>query len=247
MNLRKYLRILILSMCFMGLFPARGFAAGDMKPDLDRSGSISVTIKDKDRPVAGGSLLLYQVALLQEAENPTESAADDKTEAGLLWEGMQLTYSEDFAGCGIDLGEEDVSKLTKALVDYCSKEKLAGEKLPIGPNGTAKADKLPIGLYLIVQDSPAAGYEAINPFLLMIPYVDGDELIYDVDASPKVETKKEETPPETTPENPPDTPPHHNPPGKLPQTGQLWWPVILLAASGMFFFMIGWAKRNSDK
>lgn len=30
----------------------------------------------------------------------------------------------------------------------------------------------------------------------------------------------------------------------LPQTGQLWWPVPLLAVSGLFLFLIGWVKHR---
>lgn len=35
--------------------------------------------------------------------------------------------------------------------------------------------------------------------------------------------------------------------GKLPQTGQLWWPVPILAILGIAFFAIGWARRNSGE
>lgn len=33
----------------------------------------------------------------------------------------------------------------------------------------------------------------------------------------------------------------------LPQTGQLWWPVPLLAVLGIIAFMIGWVRRKTDK
>lgn len=32
--------------------------------------------------------------------------------------------------------------------------------------------------------------------------------------------------------------------GDLPQTGQLWWPVPLLAISGMFLLLLGWGRRR---
>lgn len=32
--------------------------------------------------------------------------------------------------------------------------------------------------------------------------------------------------------------------GNLPQTGQLWWPVPLLAVAGIFLFLIGWVKHR---
>ena len=34
--------------------------------------------------------------------------------------------------------------------------------------------------------------------------------------------------------------------GKLPQTGQLWWPVGILAAAGMFFFIAGLLRKKND-
>ena len=40
---------------------------------------------------------------------------------------------------------------------------------------------------------------------------------------------------------PPETPP---PPPNIPPTGQLWWPVPLLAILGTLFFAIGWARRR---
>lgn len=36
------------------------------------------------------------------------------------------------------------------------------------------------------------------------------------------------------------------PPGKLPQTGMLWWPVPVLAGAGILFFVTGWVKRQKD-
>lgn len=47
----------------------------------------------------------------------------------------------------------------------------------------------------------------------------------------------------------PDTPDNPNKPDEpdIPQTGQLWWPVPLLACGGMGLFLAGWLKRrNSD-
>lgn len=50
-----------------------------------------------------------------------------------------------------------------------------------------------------------------------------------------------------------DDPDDSNKPGKegdkekLPQTGILWWPVPLLAVSGMGCFLIGWVKSRKDK
>ncbi|MCH3972547.1 MAG: Cna B-type domain-containing protein [Oscillospiraceae bacterium] len=42
----------------------------------------------------------------------------------------------------------------------------------------------------------------------------------------------------------PTVPATTNPSGKLPQTGQLWWPVPLLACGGLVLFAIGWSVCN---
>lgn len=41
----------------------------------------------------------------------------------------------------------------------------------------------------------------------------------------------------------PNEPGDPEPPGNVPQTGQLWWPVPFLAMAGMILFAIGWTRR----
>lgn len=51
----------------------------------------------------------------------------------------------------------------------------------------------------------------------------------------------------STPGNPstPGTPSNPGEPGEeVPQTGQLWWPVPILAVSGMALFLLGWARQR---
>lgn len=56
------------------------------------------------------------------------------------------------------------------------------------------------------------------------------------------------TPGPTDPVNPTDPVTPVNPNPKLPQTGQLWWPVSILAVSGMFLFLFGfWLRRGKTK
>ena len=80
---------------------------------------------------------------------------------------------------------------------------------------------------------------------------------------PPLDPRPPEDPPENPPENPPgdnppgdtppgNTPPGNNPPGNtpppnLPQTGMLWWPVPVLAVSGMGCFLAGWVKDRKDE
>lgn len=70
-----------------------------------------------------------------------------------------------------------------------------------------------------------------------IPLADSTGWIYDVDASPKVGATVPSTPDEP---DTPDTP-------SLPQTGQLNWPVPVLACSGILLFAAGWCLNRKGK
>lgn len=41
-----------------------------------------------------------------------------------------------------------------------------------------------------------------------------------------------------------DSPEEDSPEALLPQTGQLWWPVPILMAAGVFFVIMGYSRRN---
>jgi uncharacterized surface anchored protein len=59
------------------------------------------------------------------------------------------------------------------------------------------------------------------------------------------EKSKDDPDPEETPTpDPGDTPSTST---KLPQTGQLWWPVPLFGAVGLCLFLWGWALRQNQK
>lgn len=47
-----------------------------------------------------------------------------------------------------------------------------------------------------------------------------------------------------THDNPP--PPTTTPPSKLPQTGQLWWPVFVMSAAGVFCLAVGVIRRKGS-
>ena len=93
------------------------------------------------------------------------------------------------------------------------------------------------GLYLLVQYKAAEGYEAAAPFLVSVPMNEDGTYIYDVDASPKVELTKAPQPTPTPTPKPPT----------LAQTGQLNWPVPVLAIIGLCLFSLGWLLRFGRK
>ena len=94
---------------------------------------------------------------------------------------------------------------------------------------------LKAGLYVVTQTKAAKGYSDMSPFLVSIPYMEDGEYVYKVTANVKTELKQEIKP--TTPPSGSKRPTYGN---KLPQTGQLTWPIPWLASSGMVLFALGW-------
>lgn len=216
--IRKSLKHIVPILLAVGLLLTACIPALAAEPDLTREGSITLTLTDKatDKPIAGGKFALYSVG------KP---------------DGSGFAYTPLFDGCGIPLDKIDDPTVAERLAAYASEKKLTGTEKTAGQDGRAEWDALECGLYLVVQTAPTEGYYAASPFLASVPMrnAEGTGWIYDVDASPKVETLPESTPVPPTP--PPSKPP--KPP--LIQTGQLNWPVPLLAAAGTLLFAVGWA------
>ncbi len=231
--MKKKLFIWILcAMMFTLCVPVRADETASRQPDYTRTGSITVDIHESSgKKVPGGTLTAYEVA----------SAADNA-----------FRYTEAFAGCSVDLskvgtGKSGEPELSASLAAYAAQNGIKGTTVTISSEGRAVFSNLELGLYLIAQETPAAGYQAIAPFSVTVPYWDGKQLLYDLNANPKPETAKPVvTPPVTlvvTPTVRPTLTPIPvnpvNPSPLLPQTGQLWWPVPLLIAAGAVLFLSG--------
>ena len=213
-------------------------------PDMDKKDcSISVTMHSGSTNVGGGALTLYRVGEVQE---------DDGN--------YSFEPTGDFASCGESFENIQSAGLAKALADYAATEKISGTTKNIDDKGNAKFDGLVPGLYLLVQNQSAEGYYKAEPFLVSVPYLENGVYKYNVDATPKVEVKKEPeatpTPTPTPTPSPTPTPPPGNPPVKtptvpskptLPQTGQLNWPIPILTVSGLVLFVLGWVLRFGRK
>ncbi len=201
-------------------------------PDLNRPGTIKVTMQKGETFVNGGTLAIYRVGQIYENNG-----------------NYDFISTGDFIDC--DESFEDVQSETLAanLAVYAkdNPDIVKAEAVQdVDKDGTVEFTDLDPGLYLVVQTKAAEGYEAAVPFLVSLPYMQDGVYVYDVDASPKVEleTSKE-------PESPdkPTTP--SKPSGKLPQTGQMNWPVPIMAITGILLFAIGWilyfGKRETNE
>lgn len=106
-------------------------------------------------------------------------------------------------------------------------------------DGKAAFTSLPTGLYLVLQQSPAKGYSKLEPFLVSVPLLKDGQYQYNVTATIKNELEREPEP------SKPQEPKPNGP--TLPQTGQLNWPIPLLAIAGIVLFAAGWLVRFSKK
>ncbi len=120
--------------------------------------------------------------------------------------------------------------------------------------GLARFENLQTGLYLIVQRTPAPGFTGVGAFLVSIPYMVDGVYQYHVTAAIKSEldrqtetvpTESTEPTESTAPTDPTKPTEPENP--KLPQTGQLNWPVPLLAVAGLALITLGCILRFRKK
>lgn len=228
--MKKILLFILSVSMFIRLFDIAVFSYS--VPDLDRLGSISVTMRYGDESVSGGSMALYRVA-------------DVTSDNGNFF----FTPCGDFASLDEDITDVDSDSLSLMVAAFIEQNDIIGITMPIDSDGRVTFYDLKPGLYMLIQTVAAKGYNCANPFLVTLPMNDG-EYLYDVDASAKVELNDpdEETKPDsgnnTTTANDDD---------KLPQTGQLNWPIPILLVSGTALILIGMilcfgqGKANNEK
>ena len=185
--------------------------------DLEQEGSITLELQFDDAPVIGGQFSCTKVA-------------DVVDEDGNLY--FKTLKEEKIYREGIP-AVSTMEQLVKENEVFFHPQTLTLNN----ESGTVVFQKLLPGLYLITQDTQTQDYCKINPFLVSVPYMDEGVYIYDVSAKAKTALEKEVTEP-TKPEDKDE---------KLPQTGQLNWPIPVLAASGLIIFVLGWYLRFGRK
>ena len=205
-------------------------------PDPSRTGSIRFSMLYDGSAVGGGSLTLHRVGDVAEEDG-----------------NYTFTLTEAYAASGADLTDLTDTALAAGLADYTTANGIAGEEVSIGSDGTAAADGLALGLYLVMQDQPAEGYEPIAPFLVSVPMWDetAGAYLYTVDAAPKLGGLTKTPPAATAAPAKPDAgdPDTVTTPAAatLPQTGQLNWPVPVLTLAGLLLMLAGWYLRARTK
>ena len=140
------------------------------RPDLNRKNSIELTFHYGSEPVTGGSLICTRVGYVYQQ--------------GASYGFRRLLDNRDI----LNLNDPDTAMELKI---FAEQNGLSGISKNVGQDGKVRFDDLQQGVYLIRQRDAAQGYEPIRPFLVTLPYFEGGEYRYHVDASVKAELDKE--------------------------------------------------------
>ena len=222
-----------LALCLAWTAPISA-AASDREefPDTERPGSITATFTyfDKDSgktlPVSGGN----SVGLFKVAEVVIDNGFRFVVDPRFASVGELPATSEELDRANVELAAE-MAKIAENLdFDIPPVEMDSG--------GTVKFTNLEVGLYLVMQAKRGTDDHqyVIAPFLISIPNKNPDgKWLYDVNAQSK---------PIGIAWIPPESPDEPSKPKKLPQTGQLWWPVMLLGGLGVLMLCTGMIRKN---
>ena len=241
-------------------------AFANLKENLDMSkkGSITLAIADPSSGTGypGINLELIQVASVVQNEdgNYVYQYTENFTDPAVT---LSLT----------DLSETDMGAREKAetLMAYANTKGLRGTTQVTNANGQVSYGNLDLGVYLIRNYPVSENMEMIRPFLVTVPRLLNNEYVYDVNATGKPEAPdiggdKPEDPTEknknknknknnnngsnlsgNATNNPSGSSGNAITGSRLPQTGQLWWPVPILAGAGIILIVIGiMRRRRSD-
>ena len=202
-------------------------------PDESKKGSITVDFEYDNKAVTGGRLALYRIAKVRQ------------TDGNYDFENLP-----EFAGFHKDMSDLTSAELARCLADFVDSHNILPVDTRDNRTGNVTFPELSHGLYLVVQVEAASGYEAVQPFLVTVPMLEDGRYVYDVNAYGKTALKKAKTDPSGTASGgtaPSGTVPAGTiPAGGLPQTGQLNWPIPVLALTGCVLILIGLACRRKN-
>lgn len=193
--------------------------------DLDRDGSISMRCQYQGKPVSGGDMRLYLVGTVEQ---------DDGNYFFQLLDAL--------GGDKLDQKALDSGDLADRLSADPALQDLPYQRQVFDANGElCFSTNVKPGLYLLLQSTAAPGFEKMKPVVVSVPFIDPKtgEYRYDVDATVKPALERDVTTPPPTPTPAPGS--------NLPQTGQLNWPVPVMAVLGLLCVLSGLALLAGDR
>lgn len=143
----------------------------------------------------------------------------------------QGATTEDFSGALTDaLTDTNMGAAeAKKLQQYAKEQNLSGQEKSPDETGEVFYDGLEEGFYLVCSLAEKGEFA---PFILKMPTVAGDKIIYNVQAEPKTGGSDDS--------GDPSEPPVIGP--AIPQTGNIQWPKYLLLILGAVLILAGLAE-----
>lgn len=210
-----------------------GSAIPTVQDSLERPGNGSLRLDltysegGAAKKLEGGSIAIYLAA------GTTQQDGDRKYDVS------SGKFASVLEGSGIArMDSETLGRRNAALSEAL--EKACGQVQPDAvsnvEDGNAMFAGLDPGLYFVRQKKESDGGRRIKSFLISVPDAEGR---MEVTAAPKLGFIRET--PDTAE---PGTNRGSSSGGRLPQTGQLWWPVPVLSACGIALILTGEAFRK---
>lgn len=205
-------------------------------PTSADSGNVSITIllidPQKNITASGVEVSMYKIAEFTDYQKHEFTAAGE-------FENIisKLDFSTTEKGC--------TKKNAEIILKFIEDNKISAQSaVKSNENGIAEFGTVEKGIYLINADG-RENY-SISPFLVEAPLYEDGKYYNDVKASPKFLTVNDDSSTDDSSDSTPDSPTCDTPPDngeKIPQTGQLKWPVPVLAILGITLIVIGYADR----
>lgn len=174
-TVKRVVAMIITTIMCITLF---SFAAAAVS--IDTRGSITLTTLSKEtkEPVSGAVFRIYHIA-----------------SAYTSGDGISFIYTEDFEENGMDMGNFSDAYLPVHLTAYAQTRSVVYTEKATDSAGRVVFDNLPCGAYLVVPVGIDDGYLNPTPFVVTVPVRDATQSkwVYDIDATPKLESDKEPT------------------------------------------------------
>jgi len=208
--------------------------------DMTKKGSLELTLTK----FSDGEVSIYPIMTEDGYLYDTKTGKASDNLASLIVKNPSLAtqMAAIIKDSGSNIDSTAFTKIMSILTPVLSKEDIKAKDTQTISNGAVKFSDLGAGLYMVkLTKTPSNGYSFV-PFLISLPDSKGN---YDIVGEPKSGVQ-----PPTTPDNPnnPSTPTSNKTSygDKLPQTGQLWWPVPLMALVGLILLTAGVKRRRSS-
>lgn len=142
--------------------------------DFSKKGSINLSLIDSDSAgIPNVEITIYKLA---------DATLED---ANLAYKNIEQLNS-----CGLDLSTISSMTITKEFTNCIQNNYTFKETKSSDSEGKITFNNLDLALYLIVQTQKTPGYSTIDPFMVLLPQIEENKWIYDINSMPKSDIYK---------------------------------------------------------